>query len=44
MKEKLKHLPAELKIILLEKEDIILTSGGGGTNYDPENEDSGGWT
>ena len=43
MKEKLEFLPSEINIIELYRADIITTSGGGGTNHNPENEDSSGW-
>ena len=43
MKEKLEFSPSEIDIIEVYRADIITTSGGEGTNNNPENEDSSGW-
>ena len=44
MKEKLEYLPTEMKIILLEGQDVITTSGGGLSNDNEPNYQPDAWT
>ena len=44
MKEKLEYLSTEIKIILLEGQDVIATSGGSMSNDDEPNYQPDAWT